>query len=78
MTDALNKEIIIGQTYGYSQNNNGITNIRIGVAEKYNEGKVTLLVTESKTAVYNSTPRNWDKTGHKISVKSNMLFPIKE
>ena len=78
MTDALNREIIIGQTYGYSQNNNGITKIRIGVAEKYNEGKVTLLVTENKTAAFNNTPKNWEKIGHKISVKSNILFPIKE
>jgi hypothetical protein len=76
MTDALNKEIIIGEKYGYSQNSKGITNIRIGTAEKFKEGRVTLVLTESKKALFNDSPITEDMRVTKVNVKSNMLFPI--
>lgn len=76
MTDALNKEIIIGEKYGYSQNSNGITTIRIGTAEKFKEGRVTLILTESKRALYNASPITEEMAATKINVKSNMLFPV--
>ena len=76
MTDALNKEIIIGEKYGYSQNSNGITTIRIGTVEKFKDGRVTLILTESKRALYNASPITEEMVVNKISVKSNILFPI--
>jgi len=58
MTDALNNEIVIDKVYGYSQNNNGLTNIFIGIAKKFTPtGLVSLSVLSKKIALYNEDPK---------------------
>lgn len=78
MKDALGKDIVIGKFYGYSQNNNGLTHIKVGEAVKFNPKSVTLEVVYYKTALYEDDPSDpsspMAKT--KISVKGNMLFPV--
>ena len=74
--DALGNPIIIGNTYGYSQNQNGVTYVRIGKAIKETNQKITLKVEESKTGIYNNELKNNPLQKDHISVKSNMLFPI--
>lgn len=76
MQDALNKEIVIGNDYGYSNNKNGFTTIVIGKASRLTEKGVTLDVIVRKRALYDSVPEIDLTHGKKVNVKSNMLFPI--
>ena len=78
MTDALNNEIVIGKTYGYSQNSNGITTIVIGKAVKTTERGVTLGDVTRKRALYTHDPELVLGENKNVSVKANMLFPINE
>lgn len=78
MKDALGKDIQVGETYGYSQNSNGITHIKIGECIKINTKTVTLKVSYYKVAVYEGDPKepSYPMLRDTISVKSNLLFPV--
>lgn len=78
MKDALGNEIKLDNLYGYSQNNNGITHIKVGKAVKFNKKSVTLQVIYYKVAVYEQDPKDpkYPMNRDKISVKGNMLFPV--
>lgn len=78
MKDALNNEIIFGNRYGYSRNQNGFTYVRLGkVINSTPKGMVTMLVDSSKVALYNADLKEEENcTQLKISIKPNMLFPI--
>lgn len=53
--DAIGNEIIIGQRYGFTRNDNGINNVTVGTAaEVTNENKVRLVDVQRKTFVYQS------------------------
>lgn len=75
MTDALGHDIVLNTYYGYSRNQNGFTHIRVGKVTKLNEKSVTMDVEIHKTALYDN-PLEEDKCSNKISIKSNMLFPV--
>jgi hypothetical protein len=78
MKDALNKEIVFGNRYGYSRNQNGFTYVRLGkVVNSTPKGMVTMIVDSSKVALYNAELKEEENcTQIKISIKPNMLFPI--
>lgn len=77
MKDALNNEIIIGNRYGYSRNQNGFTYIRVGIIiNETPKGLVTMLVETSKTALYQNDLEDEKNPSKKITIKSNMLFPV--
>lgn len=78
MKDALGNPVILGKFYGYSQNSNGHTNIKIGKAVKFNEKSVTLEVIAAKSAIYSDDPTDEKITRKKVSPKANMLFPVDE
>jgi len=79
MKDALSKEIIIGNKYGYSQNNNGVTSVRVGIAEKVTStGLLTLSVLKSGSAYGKYNIEINQSIKDKISVKSNLLFPVND
>jgi len=77
MKDALNKEIVFGNKYGYSRNQNGFTYVRLGVVVNSTlKGLVTMEVTSSKVALYNADLKEENDCAKKITIKPNMLFPI--
>jgi hypothetical protein len=76
MKDALGNPIVISQRYGYSRNENGFTYVRVGKVTKINEKSVTMEVEISKRALYNGELEEEKLTNSKISIKSNMLFPV--
>jgi len=77
MKDALNNEIILGNKYGYSRNKNGFTYVRIGkLIKETPKGLVTMDVQISKYAMYSGHLIDESEAPKKISIKSNMLFPI--
>ena len=77
MKDALNNEIIIGNKYGYSRNQNGFTYVRIGkIINETPKGLVTMEVEISRYALYQDELKDESDYQNKISIKSNMLFPI--
>jgi len=78
MKDALNNEIIFGNRYGYSRNENGFTIVRLGkVVNSTPKGLVTMVLDSSKRALYNNELEEDNYcTQLKISIKPNMLFPI--
>jgi hypothetical protein len=78
MKDALGKDLVIGQTYGYSRSDNGITTVKIGELVKINEKMVSLEIQESKRAVYTEDLTDRGYTNKIISVKANGLFPVDE
>jgi hypothetical protein len=78
MKDALDKDLVIGQTYGYSRSENGITTVKIGKLVKINEKMVSLEVQESKWGVYTNDLEEKRFTNKIISVKANGLFPVNE
>lgn len=76
MKDALDNEIIIGGTYGYSLDSNGILDIIIGEAiKKTPTGLCTLKVLYRKRQAYNGEPHQISSVD-KTSVKPTKLFPV--
>ena len=76
MKDALGIGIQIGQRYGYSRNENGITYVLIGTISKINEKTVTMDVEITKRALYSADLETESTSSKKISIKGNMLFPV--
>jgi hypothetical protein len=78
MKDALSNEIILGEHYGYSKNSNGVTQIKVGKAKKFNKKTVTLEVVYEKTALYSEDPKEptFPRERDTISVKGNLIFPV--
>ena len=76
--DALGNSIQIGQTYGYTQNKNGITKIVIGVADSISEFNVTLKDIQEKTALWGNDINPFSAATRKRSVGSLILFPINQ
>ena len=77
MKDALGRDLVQGQEYGYSNTSNGITTIKAGKLIKVTEERATLEVTYAAKACYADDPRP-DISFHSktVSVKPNMIFPI--
>jgi len=76
MKDALGADLVIGQTYGYSRVDNGLTTVKIGKLVKINEKMVSLEVQEAKRAAYTNDLEARGFTNKIISVKANGLFPV--
>ncbi len=77
MKDALGKEIILGNLYGYARQDHGDNIVIIGTAHKFTEkGLITLQITERKGSMsfYDLQPIKIDSP--KVSVKPMLLFPI--
>ena len=75
MKDALDKELVIGNIYGWATNSNGFTRVTIGELVKINSKKVSLKVLERKTALYDRDFQP-QEAGHIVTVYSRILFPI--
>lgn len=74
--DALANEIILGNRYGYSSNSNGFIRIVTGIANNVTAtGKVTLHDLHIRRFLYNK-PTTVNDGADKISVTSNILFPV--
>jgi len=79
MNDALGKEIILGEPYGYARNENGFNVVVIGIPIKFTEkGLVTLQVTQRKRSLYVADLESVEIGSPKVSVKPMLLFPIKQ
>jgi hypothetical protein len=76
MKDALGNDLIIGQTYGYSRNHNGLTTVKVGKLVKITAKQVSLEVEQSKGALYNRDVKDQEFTNKTISVHANGLFPV--
>jgi len=76
MNDALNRPLVVGGTYGYTSNNNGITTIGVGKLIKINKTKVTLELESQERAFYRSSEREPQRVNKKVSVSSIILFPL--
>jgi len=77
-TDALGKEIQIGEKYSYSQHSNGHLAIVRGVAEKVERGRVTLGEVEERGGVYGKIDTKFKPQNRRRSVYAATLFPIVE
>jgi hypothetical protein len=77
-TDALGNPIVIGNTYGYSQQQNGSVTIVIGTAEKAKDLKVTIGNAKSRSGVWGSISNDFTSETRKRSVNACHLFPIYE
>jgi len=83
--DALGDRIQIGKAYGWARNDNGLTQVTIGIAEKFTEKGVTLKVISSKKGLYEYDPeplpiggKSIDAVKEKVNVKGMILFPLPE
>mgnify|MGYP001767133335 CR=1 FL=1 len=81
--DALGNPIQFGKAYGWAKNDNGFTQVTIGIAEKFTEKGVTLKVISSKKGLYEYDPeplpiggKSMDAVKEKVNVKGMILFPI--
>lgn len=74
--DAQGNLLVIGQTYGYSRNSNGLTYVKTGKLVKITDHQVSLEVEESKKALYTDDVEDKSFTKKIISVKANGLFRI--
>ena len=75
-TDALGNPIVLGQLYGYSQQNNGQVQIVIGNAEKVNELKVTLTNIQERKGMFGQIEESFRPEPRRRSVNSCHLFKI--
>ena len=76
MKDALGNDLIIGQTYGYSRSENGLTTVKVGKLIRITEKQVTLEVELSKQAYWSNDVEDKPKHNKSVSVKANGLFPV--
>jgi hypothetical protein len=72
--DALGNKLVIGQRYGYSQSNNGITRVVVGDYVKQNKSSVTLSIVYSHGG-YDYKQEDYNSFTRKVSVRSIILFP---
>ena len=76
--NALGTEIVIGNFYGYSVDNNGHTHTVIGKAIRFTaSGKLTLEVVSSQSSLWmDEVEDNRWLTAKKVSVKPAKCFPV--
>lgn len=77
--DALGDPIKFGKAYGWARNDNGLTQVTIGIAEKFTEKGVTLKVISAKKGLYEYDPeplKVGEDIKEKVNVKGMILFPI--
>jgi hypothetical protein len=81
--DALGDPVKIGKAYGWARNDNGLTQVTIGIAEKFTEKGVTLKIISAKKGLYEYDPEplpiggtEYNAVKEKINVKGMILFPI--
>lgn len=75
--DALGNKIIFGRSYGYSTDQNGITEINIGIVESITpKGYITILVKRSISQYTTNGERHESLLEKRTSVKPIKLFPL--
>lgn len=78
--DATEKEIVIGQRYGYSKSSNGTTIVVTGTATKAENGKVTLGDIIEKSYLWVSdgktTPTIVTNYTRQRSISAVQVFPV--
>jgi len=81
--DALGQLIELGKRYGWARNDNGFTQVTIGIAENFTTKGVTLKIESAKKGLYESDPEiliiggeGFRHIKEKINVKGMCLFPI--
>ena len=74
--DALNKDIVIGDLYGWSDSTNGFTTAWTGIALKLTENRVSVQITSKRRSLYDNEPEV--KTDHKktTTIRGMRLFPV--
>jgi len=76
MKDALNNDIVLGTTYGYSQQSSGHVKVVKGIALSCKEKKVTLTNIEERSGVYGEIERAFKTDSRNRSVNACHLFPL--
>ena len=83
--DALGNIIEAGKKYGWATNDNGFTQVTIGIAESFTPKGITLKVVSSRKGLYDDDPKDQVIGGdslfavkEKINIKGMRLFPINE
>jgi hypothetical protein len=81
--DALGDPIKFGKAYGWAKNDNGLTQVTIGIAEKFTEKGVTLKIISAKKGLYDYDPeplpiggKEYNSVKERTNVKGMILFPI--
>jgi hypothetical protein len=77
-TDALGNPIVIGKTYGYSQQSNGAVAIVKGTVEKVKDYKVTLGNVYERSGIWGKVKDEFFQEDRRRSVNACHLFPIHE
>jgi hypothetical protein len=76
MKDALNRNLVVGNSYGYTIDKNGICDIVIGKFKNISEkGYAILEVISRKQVIYLGRPED-EPLGKAVAVKPFKLFPI--
>ncbi len=77
MTDALGQPLVIGKSYGYSQQKNGFTYIVQGVVTKIKEDSITFEVKVRNRSLWGGvlTKDDFKELG-KVTIKTPILFPL--
>jgi len=75
--DALGNEIIFGRSYGYSTEQNGITEINIGIVESITpKGYITILLKRRISQYTTNGERHENLLEKRTFVKPIKLFPL--
>lgn len=75
MKDALGNDIIIGNTYGYTQNKNGFTTVVIGTALKLINDKCIIQPIKIERYLWGE-PSSFKDSMNKRTISNPILFPI--
>lgn len=77
--DALGNPIILGNLYGASRNQNGVTTITIGRAKNITStGRITIEVVAHKHALYEEKVKDVPLQRKSVNYLSSAVFPINE
>ena len=74
--DALGNEIIIGNRYGYSIDNNGFTTVSVGIANNFNDRGISLKLESVVRGLWLDEPEKKNFKSKSVTVKCMKLFPV--
>lgn len=76
--DALGNPVLLGKSYGYSNQKSGFATTVVGEAIKETAKGITLRIIRRRNFLYGD-PIDWNHaTAEKVSVQAAILFPVEQ
>lgn len=76
LLDALGKEVVVGNRYGFTTSKNGVTRVVVGTAVNKTKTRVTLKVETVVHHLYGGNAQNEQYATETVSAQACKMFPV--